>query len=116
VHAAWGLGVLVAALAGMAVGALAMRYRVASAAPEAPVVVKGDPIVEIQYPEGARVTVGGRVVTDPSPAAVTVVPGAPTVVRLERPGQPAAETTVQLDYNQLRVVSFVTRELSGKEP
>jgi hypothetical protein len=113
VHAAWAIGVVAAALAGVAAGALLMRVRFASAPPPEPVVIKGDPVVEVHYPQGTSLSVAGRTVTDPSPATVSVRPGTPTSVKITRPGYPATETQVQLDYNQMRVISFTTRDVPG---
>ncbi len=99
VHVVWLIAVVAMGLAGLAAGALLMRQRAVAVA-DAP------PLLEVHLPTEGVVTVDGRALTGPSPGRVALTPGRAAVVRFARPGYPPTETRVELDANQLRVLTF----------
>lgn len=81
-----------------------------------PVVPRGEPVLEIHAPEGAKVTVAGKALTGSSPLSATLPARKATAVRVEIAGAAPIESTVTLDYNQLRVLSFSAPVAATKEP
>ena len=99
---------------GLLVGALLASTR--TGAGGEPVPVRGDPVLEIHFPDNAKVSVAGRPVPGGSPVTTRVSPNKPTVVQVAAPNRDPIETTVTLDYNQMRVLAFTPVDLKPKEP
>ncbi len=70
------------------------------------VVAKRDPVLEVAFPAASTLSVDGRALAGPSPVTTTLVAGQPATIRVEEAGRAPRETTVTLDYNQMRVLSF----------
>lgn len=102
VHAAYVVMAFSALVAGFVVGLLAGR----AGHDETLVVAKRDPVLEVAFPAAATLSVDGRTLAGPSPVTTTLVAGKASVIRVDESGHPARETTVTLDYNQMRVLSF----------
>ncbi len=115
VHLLYVAGALLAGLVGLGLGVF-LGSAGRAAAPEEPVVVKLDPVVEIHFPAGATVTLDGRALSGASPVTSTLAPNRATSVRISTPGHAPAETQLTLDYNQMRVLDFATVDLKKKDP
>lgn len=101
VHVAWVFVALLTLALGVVVGVMVSSLRPAPAAVAAQV----EPMVEVHFPAGARVSVAGQPLSGPSPARAAVPVGQPVVVKVEGAGY-SAESSLTLDWNQVRVVYF----------
>ena len=81
-----------------------------------PILIHADPVLEIHFPDKAKVAVGGRSVPGASPVTTRVSPNKATVVQVSMDGYSTLETSVTLDYNQMRVLAFTPVDLKPKAP
>jgi serine/threonine protein kinase len=113
VHAAYAMIALIALVVGTLAGIFLERT---GTAPVEPIVTKDDPVLELHYPDGARISVNGRFLDVASPATYKLQPNKPAVVKLSGAGYGDVETRVTLDYNQMRVITFSPVETPPKVP
>lgn len=111
VHIAWVFIALLTLAMGVVIGVIVSGLR-----PEPAVVAtKVEPMVEVHFPVGARVSIAGQPIAGPPPARAMVPVNEPVVVRVEGPGY-ATETSLTLDWNQVRVVFFSPGGPTEKTP
>lgn len=111
VHVAWVFVALLTLALGVVVGVMVSGLRPAPAV----VAARVEPMVEVHFPTGARVSVAGKPLPGPSPARTAVPVGQAVVVRVEGDGY-AAESSLTLDWNQVRVLFFSPVEPQKPSP
>lgn len=99
--------VLVVGLAGGAV----LATWIGDARPE---LVQRAPVLQVYVPVGTQVSINGKPLTGTPPYEATVVAGTETVLRVEQPNLAPIEAKVNLNYNELRIISFNPISLQPK--
>ncbi|HNH46454.1 MAG TPA: hypothetical protein PKY30_05430, partial [Myxococcota bacterium] len=69
----------------------------------------------IHVPANTQVYVNGAPLTGSSPLETTVSPGVETILKVEPAGMTPIEAKVNLNYNELRVISFNPVALQPKK-
>jgi serine/threonine protein kinase len=80
-----------------------------------PTLVQRAPVLQIHVPANTRVYVNGAALSGSSPLETTVAPGAETILKVEPEGMTPIEAKVNLNYNELRVISFNPVALQPKK-
>ncbi|HNC99861.1 MAG TPA: hypothetical protein PKW90_27290, partial [Myxococcota bacterium] len=80
-----------------------------------PTLVQRAPVLQIHVPANTQVYVNGAPLTGSSPLETTVSPGVETILKVEPAGMTPIEAKVNLNYNELRVISFNPVALQPKK-
>ncbi|RME20987.1 MAG: PEGA domain-containing protein, partial [Deltaproteobacteria bacterium] len=108
VHAGYMVLVVLCSVLMLFVGVLVTRWRLDSELPVTGAVVKHEPQLRVELPEGATLRVDGRPVPGESPVDVVLTAGEPHRVEVELEGYNPYETRVTLAENDVRVLSIQT--------
>lgn len=80
-----------------------------------PTLVQRAPVLQIHVPANTQVYVNGTPLSGGSPLETTVSPGVETILKVEPAGMTPIEAKVNLNYNELRVISFNPVALQPKK-
>jgi hypothetical protein len=71
-------------------------------------------VLQVYVPVGTQVSINGKPLTGNPPYEATVNAGTETVLRVEQPNLAPIEAKVNLNYNELRIISFNPISLQPK--